>query len=125
MTFRMLMIVTAVVTIGFGTGFIIAPAQLVFLYGLSSTPVIEFALRLYATALIGIGVLAWLFRKSHEISLQRRVLAAFFIIDFGGLLVALLANLSGILNFLGWSLVILFLLFSAMYIYLIITSKDM
>ena len=54
MNFHNLMIITAIATIGFGTGFIIAPKALIALYGLSATPIIEFSLRLYATALFGI-----------------------------------------------------------------------
>ena len=118
MNFHTLMIATAVATIGFGAGFIIAPTSLGSLYGLSSTPTSEFALRMYATALIGIGLLAWLIRQSQNRDIQKPVLLAFFVTDFGGLLVALFANLAGMMNALGWSLVVLLLLFSAAYAYL-------
>ena len=118
MNFHTLMIVTAVVTIGLGAGFIIAPTSLGSLYGLSSTPTSEFALRMYATVLIGIGLLAWLIRQSQNRDIQKPVLLAFFVTDFGGLLVALFAKLAGMMNALGWSLVVLLLLFSAAYAYL-------
>jgi hypothetical protein len=62
MNFHNLMIITSIATIGFGTGFIIAPKALIALCGLSSTPIIEFSLRLYATAIFGVGALALLIR---------------------------------------------------------------
>ena len=74
MNFRNLMIVTAVTTIGFGAGFVIAPTQLGSLYGMSSTPTSELALRMYATVLIGIGLLAWLIRQSQDSDIQKPVL---------------------------------------------------
>jgi hypothetical protein len=71
MNFRNLMIVHAVTTIGFGTGFVIAPTQLGSLFDMSSTPTSDFAFRLYATALIGIGLLAWLIRQSEDYDSKR------------------------------------------------------
>jgi len=118
MNFQTLMVATAIATISFGIGFIIAPTSLGSLYGLSTNPTSEFALRMYATALIGIGLLAWLIRQSQDRDIQKAVLLAFFVTDFGGLLVALFANLAGMMNALGWSLVVLLLLFSAAYAYL-------
>jgi len=118
MNFRNLMIATAIATIGFGAGFIIAPASLGSLYGLSSTPTSEFALRMYATALIGIGLLAWLIRQSQSSNIQNPVLLAFFVTDFGGFLVALFSKLAGMMNAMGWFLVVLLLLFSAAFAYL-------
>ena len=124
MNFHNLMIITAITTIGFGTGFIIAPKALIALYGLSSTPIIEFSLRLYATAIFGIGALALLIRHAQNKDIQKAVLLAFFIIDFGGFLVALFANVAGLMNFLGWSLVVLFLIFSGAYAYLYFFTKS-
>jgi len=124
MNFHNLMLITAIATIGFGTGFIIAPKALIALYGLSSTPAIEFSLRLYATTIFGIGALALLIRHAQDHYSQKSVLLAFFIIDFGGFLVALLANLAGLMNVLGWSLVVLFLIFSGAYAYLYIFKKS-
>ena len=118
MNFRNLMIVTAVTTIGFGAGFVIAPTQLGSLYGMSSTPTSEFALRMYATVLIGIGLLAWLIRQSQDSDIQKSALFAFFVTDFGGFLVVLFAQLAGLMNALGWSVVVLLLLLSAAYAYL-------
>ena len=117
MNFRIIMIATAVATIAFGAGFIISPASLSSVYGLSSTPTNEFVLRLYAMALIGIGLLAWLFRQSQNRDTQKRLLLAFFVTDFGGFIVALFAKLAGMMNMFGWSLVVLLLLFSAAYAY--------
>ena len=123
MNFKFLMIITTIATIGFGTGFILAPKALSSLYGLSSTPSIEFTLRLYATALLGIGVLAWLFRHLQNRNTQKPILLAFLIIDFGGFLVTLFANLAGLMNLLGWSLVGIFLIFSVAYAYLYFNVK--
>jgi len=124
MNFQTLMIATAVATICFGVGFILSPAFLGSLYGLSTTSISEFALRMYATVLIGIGILAWLIRLSQDRDVQKTVLIAFFVIDFGGFLVAFIAKLAGMMNALGWSLVVLLLLFTAAYAYLLFNQRN-
>jgi len=118
MSFRNLMIVTAVSATAFGLGFIIAPTQLGSLFGMSSTPTSDFAFRLYAMALIGVGLLAWLIRQADDHATQKPILTAFFVMDFGGFLVMLYAQLAGLMNALGWSVAILLLLLSAAYAYL-------
>lgn len=123
MNFRNLMIVSAVAAIGFGAGFIMAPSQLTALFGMASTPTTDFAFRLYATALIGIGVLAWLVREVEDDDNQKPVLTALFITDFAGFLVMLYAQLTGLMNALGWAVAILLLLLSAAYAYLRFSSK--
>ncbi len=118
MNFRNLMMFTAVATILFGAGFLLAPAQLGSLFAISTTPTSIFALRLYATSLLGIGLLAWLVRPSQDRDLHRPVLLSFFVTDFGGFLVLLFAQLAGLMNALGWFVVVLLLLFSAAFAYL-------
>jgi hypothetical protein len=123
MNFRNLMVVTAVSAIGFGVGFIILPAHLGSLFGMSSTPMSDLAFRLYATALIGIGVLTWLIRKADDYDNQKPILTGLLVTDFGGFLVMLYAQLAGVLNALGWTVAILLLLLSAAYAYLLFSSK--
>lgn len=123
MNFRNLMIINAVSAIVFGAGFVNAPMQLSPLFGLSSTPTSDFALRLYGTALIGVGLLGWLIRRSTDANIQKPVLTSLFVIDFGGFLVVLFAQIAGLMNALGWSVVILLLLLSAAYAYLRFTTK--
>lgn len=123
MNFRNLMVVTAVSAIGFGAGFFILPAQLSSLFGMTSTPTSDLAFRLYATALIGVGLLAWLIRKADDYDTQKPILTGLLVTDFGGFLVMLYALLAGLMNALGWAVVILLLLLSAAYAYLLFSSK--
>jgi len=65
----------------------------------------------------GIAALSWQIRHSQDGDIQKPVLLAFFITDFGGFLVMLFAQLRGLMNALGWSVVGLLLLLSAAYAY--------
>ena len=117
MNFRYLMIVNAVTGILFGAGFVVAPGLLSSLFGIAATPVSDFALRMYGAAVLGYGLLGWLVRWNTDRDLQKPVLTAVLVTDFGGFLAVLFAQLSGLMNALGWSVVVLLLLLSAAYAY--------
>lgn len=118
MTFRNLMILTMVSTSVFGAGFVIAPVPFASLLGLTLSPTAELIARQYGSALVGIGLLAWSVRNSQDETIQRPFLLSLFVTDFGGFIFMLLAQLSGLMNPLGWSVVGVLGLLTAAYAYL-------
>lgn len=118
MNFRNLMVLTTVSTFVFGAGFVIVPVPLASLFGLAMSPTAELIARLYGVTLIGIGLLAWLVQNSQDGAIRKPFLLSLFITDFGGFVFMLLAQLSGLMNPLGWSVVGLLGLLSAAYAYL-------
>jgi len=122
MNFRNLMIINAVTGILFGAGFLIMPGLLSSLFGIAATPTSDFALRMYGAAILGYGLLGWLIRQARDGVVQKPVLTAVFVKDFGGFLVLLFAQLAGLMNAFGWSVVILLLLMSIAYAYGLFTT---
>jgi hypothetical protein len=118
MNFRNLMIITTVSTFAFGAGFVVVPEPLASIFGLTMSPTAELIARLYGVALIGIGLLAWLVQNSQDDAIQKPLLLSLFVTDFGGFVFMLLAELSGLMNPLGWAVVGLLGLLSAAYAYL-------
>ena len=117
MNFRNLMIINAVTGILFGAGFLVIPGVLNSLFGIAATPTSDFALRMYGAAIFGYGLLGWLIRQARDCEVQKPVLTAVFVTDFGGFLVLLFAQLTGLMNAFGWSVIILLLLMSIAYAY--------
>jgi hypothetical protein len=118
MNFRKLMIVSAALSIGFGVSFALIPRPLASLYGLALTPAGSFVARLLGVEFIGYGLLAWFVRNVADSEIRQAVLLAFFITDAMGFLVALLGQLSGLMNGLGWSIVGIYLLLAVGFGYL-------
>ncbi len=110
MNFRNLMIVSAVLAFGFGIGFVLIPEPLASLYGLTLTPGGIFIARLLGVEFMGYGLLAWFVRNAKDSDACRAILLAFFVTDAVGFIVALLCQLSGIMNPVGWSIVGVYLL---------------
>lgn len=114
-TFGSLLIVSAVVYIIFGIAFVLVPGFVLALYGgMSLEPLTD---HLFGAALIGFAVLNWLGRNANEGETLRAIVLANLVSATLGFLAALLQQLSGGVNALGWSSVVIYLLLALGFAY--------
>lgn len=123
MNFKTLMIIKAVICLGFGPILLFFPGQLLNLLGLSFCLGAAFTAREYGAALIGNLMLTW-FARSAEASIARRaIILHLFVYDAIALIVTLIFVLTGSLNPLGWGIVAVYLFFTIGYGYFLIPQK--
>jgi len=103
------LVVKAVVSLAFGIGFALMPAVAMSLYGITLDPAGILMARFLGACFIGIGLICWLDRNADPQALQGITLAL-CIGDTIGFIVALLGQLSGLMNALGWVIVVIWLL---------------
>lgn len=105
-----LMVVKAVIVVFFGIGFVLMPTTVMSLFGLTLNSNGALITQLYGASFILLGILMWSARNASgsETALRAIVLAA-FVGDTIGFIVALLAQLAGVANALGWITVMLYL----------------
>jgi len=105
-----LMIINAVITAVFGIAFVIIPEQVFSLYGLvEPIPGLNYTGQLFGVSLVTIAVLSWLARNVEDSAARGAIVLAFLIGDGIGFIVALIAQLGGIVNTVGWSTVAIYL----------------
>jgi hypothetical protein len=66
--------------------------------------------QLLGAAFIGMGLIAWLARNERASGALDAILLGFFVSEATGFVIALLGQLSGVSNALGWSTVAIYLL---------------
>ncbi len=110
MNIRVLMIVNAIVAGLFGIGFVLVPGQVLSQYGITTDAAFELVGQLLGAAFIGFAVLTWAARNTTDSEARRAIILALFIGDAIGFIVALIAQLGGVVNALGWSTVVIYLL---------------
>ena len=110
MKLNALMVVNAIVAGLFGIGFVLVPAQLLSQYGITTDAPFDLVGRLFGAALIGFAVLTWSARNASDSDARRAILLALFVADVIGFVVALIGQLGGVVNTLGWSTVAIYLL---------------
>jgi hypothetical protein len=108
MTIKTFFAIFAVLSLLFGIGFVLAPAQVLSNYGVESSPTVAMMSRLFGGTLLAMAVILWFARDFRNEAL-RAVLIGFGIADAVNLVVATMATLAGTVNALGWTTVLIYL----------------
>ena len=103
------MAIAAVLAVVFGLGFILVPAQLMSIYGITLETAGQWTGRYLGSAFIGISVLTWLARNAEPGEGLRAVVLGDLVLSVLGLVVAILNAISGLGNALVWSTVVIYL----------------
>jgi hypothetical protein len=103
------LVVKAVISLAFGIAFALVPTAVMSLYGVTLDLGGAMMARFLGACLVGIGLICWLDRNADPQVLQGITLAL-CIGDTVGFIVALLGQLSGLSNALGWVNVVIWLL---------------
>jgi hypothetical protein len=124
MTFKNLMVIKAVVCLGFGILLLAIPDKLLSLFGASLGDGGMFTAREYASALFGNLFLCWFARNAEESDARRAIILALFVYDLIAFGMTTITVISGVLNPLGWAIVLIYLFFTLGFGYFLIRSPE-
>jgi hypothetical protein len=96
----------------FGISFIFIPGILLGPLGLTLDETSTIFARLFGTAIIGIPVLLFFARKSTSVEFKRGATFCIFIYLFASTIILLITIIKGLMNALGWSIIILHLVYT-------------
>jgi hypothetical protein len=96
-----LMLATIVAGV-FGLAFLLAPSQLVAMYGVTLTPATEVIGRIAGSVILGFAIVFWGARDGNGAETFKAVMIAGFIANALDCLILLHATATGLLNGLGW-----------------------
>jgi len=119
-----LMIVNAIIAAVFGLGFVFAPGQVTSLYSPETGAVLEYVAQLLGAALLAFAVLTWFARNVPDSEARRAIVLAMFVGDGVGFVLALIAQIQGIQNAMGWSTVVIYLLLALGFGYFRFIAKE-
>jgi hypothetical protein len=123
MKFKTLMIIKAVVCLGFAPLLLFVPGPLMKLLGASFGTGAALMAREYGAALCGNLMLTWFARNADVSVVRRAIILALFVYDAVAFVATLIIQLSGGLNVLGWGVVIIYLFFAVGFGYLLLSQK--
>ena len=96
------MVVAAVIAAVFGLAFLIAPSQLVALYGVKLTPATEVIGRIAGASILGFAIVFWGARDAKAAEALKAVMVAGVVANVLDALTLLHATYTGLLNTYGW-----------------------
>ncbi len=111
-----LLLVGGLLGLVFGIGFLLMPVTMLPMYGVQPDPAVVLMSRFFGVALFHLGLALYLVREVREPGVQRGLVVAGVVGSAAGLLIALHARLSGVVNQLGWSTVAIYGLLLAGYL---------
>jgi hypothetical protein len=123
MTFRALLILKAVVCLVFGLFLLLAPIVLFSVLGATLNDGGTFTAREYGAALIGTFLLTWFAKDVKANDARGAILLDLFVYDLIGVIITSSVSLSGVLNVVGWSIVVVYLFFTIGSGYLLVKQK--
>jgi hypothetical protein len=112
MKFSTMMIIKAIVCLGFGFLILFFPNPLYGLFGVTLGAGGLFAAREYGASLVGNLALTWYAKDADESKARRAIILALFLYDAVGVVVTVINVLNGTLNYLGWGVVAVYLFFT-------------
>ena len=112
-----MLVIAAVVAGVFGLAFVLVSGPLLTLYGVTLDKAGTLVAQLFGAALIGFAILNWFARSVTDREAQQAILLANLASDTVGFVMALIGQLAGIANALGWSTVALYLLLALGFAY--------
>ncbi len=105
----------AIIAAIFGISFVVIPSTMLSIYGVTLSPAGVILARLLGAEFLSYSALTWFARNLKETETQRIIILG-CLIGFGiGFIVALMGQLTGVFNLIGWSNVIVYLLFTLGY----------
>ena len=124
MKFRTLMIIKAIVCLGFGPLLLFAPGPLLTLLGVEFNSGAAFMGREYGAALVGNLLLTWFAKDAGPSDARRAIILHLFVYDAIAFVASLLFQLSGGMNLLGWGIVGIYLFFTVGFGYFWLAKKQ-
>jgi hypothetical protein len=112
MKFSTFMVIYALVSAVFGLGFVLMPGQLLPIYGVEPDAALRLIGQFFGAALLSLAILAWLVKNLSDSEARRAIILALFVGEAIGFIFALIGQFNGILNVLGWSVVVVYLIFT-------------
>ena len=112
MKFSTFMVIYALVSAVFGLGFVLMPGQILLIYGVEPDAALRLIGQFFGAALLSLALLSWLARNLSDSESRRAIVLALLVGEAIGFIFALIGQFNGILNVLGWSVVIVYLIFT-------------
>jgi len=96
------LLLKSLISFVYALGALLIPGLLIVFHGRTADEMGQLLGRYYGALLFGIGLICWFIRNAPDSEMRRSILLALFIADAFGFVIALSAQLAGMLNLLGW-----------------------
>jgi hypothetical protein len=113
MKLNIMMVINTIVAGVFGVVFVLVPGRIVSLYGVTADAPLRYVGQLFGAALIVLAIVTWMARNAADSDARRAIVLGLTAGNTVGFVVALFGQIGGVVNALGWSTVVIYLILAA------------
>jgi hypothetical protein len=118
MKVKLFLAIAAVIAVLYGIAFLLIPGGALAFYG-NATPNAPsiLSVRFYGASLLSLGFVVWFVRETSDWTALRGLLLGLSIGNVVGVVVSIWGTVTGIMNAMGWSVVLIYLVLLAGFVY--------
>lgn len=124
MKFKTLMVIKAIVCLVLGVLILFLPNFTYSIFGATLGAGGVVAAQEYGASLFGALMITWFARKAQPSDMRRAIALGYCVYDAIGAVVCLIAVLTGVMNFFGWAVVLLYLFFAVGFGYFVVKPSS-
>jgi hypothetical protein len=124
MSFKNLLVIKAIVCLSFGILLVFFPTFLLGVLGASLMPAGIFLGREYGANMLGTLTLMWFAKDLGDSRARNPILLYLLVYDAIGFVITTINTATGVLNFLGWGIVAVYLFISLGSAYLLLSKRE-
>jgi hypothetical protein len=117
MKVKLFLVIAAVIAILYGIAFLLIPGFVLASYGVTPNAPTILGFRFFGVALLSLGLVVWFVRDTSDWTALRGLLLGLSIGDVVGVVVSIWGTVTGIMNAMGWSAVLIYLVLLAGSVY--------
>ncbi len=119
MKLKHLLIINAIIALGYALGELFVPQTLGSIYGFKDTanPELMLTARYFGWGLLAVGLICALAANTPPSEAKQAIVKALFVAQTVGAIISLMGTINGVFNAMGWSAVIIYVFFVAGYGY--------
>lgn len=125
MSYRVLVVITALVTFLLGLAFLIVPSMAIKQFGVDDYASTRMVTQFYGTAMLALGLVLWFASSIADEAAQRGIGIALLVGAVAGLVVTILATVGGTLRASSWIAMGLYVLVGLGFAYLVFLKPRM
>ncbi len=115
--------IAAAIALLYGIAFLVIPAFVMALYGIPRDAPTILGFRFFGTTLLSLGLVVWFVRATSDRAALRGLLLGLAAGNAVGALISISATVTGVMNAMGWSAVLIYVALVAGYLYFLFDDR--
>jgi len=124
MSYKLMFVVTAIVALAFGVGYLVVPVAVLSFFGTETTVPVQIVVRFFGSALFSLGLVLWFAKDIADTAVQKNFGYALLVGNVVGLILAVYGSMSVIRTY-SWIPILVYVLLALGYAFMLFLRPKM